>query len=1208
MARTWTPSQEKAITHKGKTLLISAAAGSGKTSVLTERIIRSLLDPENPADLSRMLVVTFTRAAAAELKSRISAALSEALALDPGNQHLSKQLFLLGGAQISTIDSFFQKIVRANFDALELPATFRIASAGEVSPIAAGIMDGLINEFYASYECSSEKSAFDRILSNPFAIAIDHLMSGRSDGKLTPMLLAFLEELASYPQGISLLEYHAELLEQGAEQDFFSTSYGQVMVREIRENTNSYLAALQKAEEYLSVDHESNRVYSSLVGDDIVYCQSILAALNAYETERAVFEGLLLKSFPGKRNKPGPILTLQNRRNKWREMIKQYIPLLEHTPAEIKAEMLETADLCRMLFKLYSEFEKRLMEEKKAHGMLEFHDIRALLYKLLTANDGAPSQFAKDLSAQYDAVYIDEYQDVDFVQDGIFSMIGGDRRFMVGDIKQSIYGFRGGEPSIFASYRKRFPLWDEPQAESAPGNCIFMSENFRCDRPVVEFTNLVCSFLFSACEDSIQYRPEDDLICSKRSPEALPAGHPVKACIEVFEKKSAKAAETEEESAGEEILWVGGEIKRLLAEERLDDGSPISPADIAILVRTKAQGRLYQKELERLSIPVAVTASADILSDPLLIDLVNLLRAIDNPYRDIPLSEFLISDIGGFTLEELSTIRESAPASHALYEAMETAAKHTDPNGLTEKTASMIACLERLRDEACSQPADRFLRTLYREDRLVQYAETPAFLFVYEQARAYQRSSWCGLYGFLQHFEKLKEGGAASAAGFSGEESAVSIMTVHHSKGLEFPVVFLCSTGAGFNKQDLTKNMIYHKDIGFCSKLYSQKTGDTCDTLLRILVKQQIKRDQNEENIRTLYVALTRARERLIVTGTVGSKWDSFLTAAENVEKGNAADILNCNSYLSWIIAAWTSATGVHKNSFASLHFHSLGSVRPATSVDSDGSCNSAPEVKHNPLAEHYQRILEKQTDFVYPLAFLQGLPTKAAASRLQADLLDLLQDESENDQALLAQMELMRTTPKSFDHLLEEESTPKATDFGTATHSFLEFCHFERLYSTGVEEEIKLLTEAGFLHPKNARLINRKQLSAFQESDLLSMILSAVNVLREQQFGLYVPMSELTASPERKQQMAEHTLFVQGSIDLLLEMPDKQLILVDYKTDHISDAERNDPALLAKSMHKKHGVQLSYYAKAVKELMGQAPDRVCIYSLPLGRLIDIIL
>lgn len=1213
MARSWTPSQKTAINLRGKTLLVSAAAGSGKTSVLTERIIRSLLDPDEPADLSRMLVVTFTRAAAAELKSRIAQALSEALAKDPGNARLSKQLFLLGSAQISTIDSFFQKIVRANFDNLDLPASFRIASESEIAPISTEILEEVMSDFYSRYEKAQDANdLFGRIRSNPFARVMDHLMSNRSDGKLNEILLEFLKLLSSYPQGIGLLKENERELRDQSHTDFLQTRYGRFIAAELREYLTDYLKVLQRVADFLETDPHAKEIHGGTISCDYDFSTAVLHALDqeSYLAVQAVMQSFAPVDFSRRKYKPEPIPWYQVYRTKWRKRIKKLQEFFVFSPQELERQALETADLCAILYAFYSEYSTRLMQEKRALGVLEFNDVRAILYRLLTDANGAPSEVANALAEEYQAVYIDEYQDVDYVQDSIFAMIGGTRRFMVGDIKQSIYGFRGSEPSIFADYRRKMPLYGKPGADTSDGNCIFMSENFRCNDPIIRFTNAVCGFLFSACESSIQYRPEDDLVHQKLDPPTPIPQYPLPVTVSVFDKEDKKNGEEddeEEETSRDEVVWVAAEISRLLREESLDTGAPILPSDISILVRTKAQGKYYKKELEALGIPVNATTSSDILSDPLLIDTLNLLRAIDNPYRDLPLTEYLLSSLGGFSLEELEMVRMRTSRSKSLYDAMLYCAQEEANDVLSQKTRQAVDWLDAQRESSNTLPADGFLRLLFQEEIFDAYTGEPALMFLYEQARTYQKTAWCGLYGFLQHFDKICKAGSPSAGGFSAEGNAVTIMTVHHSKGLEFPVVFLCSCGSLFNKKDAAKTLVYHKDLGAATKLYDRTSGNTDDTIYRMIVKEAVRLDQNEENIRTLYVALTRARERLYVTGTLGGKWVKALENARAVQRNNRSDILGCGSYLSWILAALEQPEAKTDDFPCTFRHFFANEVKEGLPYDAESQqkIQEQKAAEQSPDTERYVEILKKHGTYSYPLDSLRGLPTKAAASRLQRDLLDILQDEEAEEESLKAQIELMRSTPHSFDTLLQAECEPKATDVGTATHHFLEFCNFERFSRTGVEEECTHLIENGFILPSTEKLLNKKQLAAFRESELMQWILSAKRVIREQKFGLHVPMSELTQKDERKQELQEHTLFVQGSIDLILQN-EQGVVLIDYKTDHISPEERADPVLLRRNMTKKHSVQLSYYAKAAQELFGKASDAVYVYSLSLGRVIPI--
>ena len=1218
MARSWTPSQEAAMRLRGKTLLVSAAAGSGKTSVLTERIIRSLTDREHPADLSRMLIVTFTRAAAAELKGRIAEALSRAMAEYPSDPHLQRQLFLLGSAQISTIDSFFQKAVRANFEQLGLPSSFRIADESEIAPLCTEILDGLIEEYYQRYEGSASSSSFSAIEGNRFAAALDHLMSNRSDGKLDRALLDLQRACASYPEGIALLGDCARQLRADAEGNYFRSPCGSAVCRQLKEQFSAYDALLADLEEQLKTDPDAWRKLSGLFSSDRDYCRAMLEELEKEDYPRAslLSVSFVKGSFPTVKDKSHAVLSYQAWRTKFKKELEKVQELLHWAPEEIADQMRRTADFCEMLHTFFAEYESRLLAEKKTRGILEYNDVRAMLFSLLNEKDGSPTPFARSLAAQYDAVYIDEYQDVDFMQDRIFARIGENRRFMVGDIKQSIYRFRGSEPSIFANYRRTMPLYTENEAESADGVCVFMSDNFRCDRPVIDFANRICAFLFSACESSVGYRPQDDLICAK-APEKTPLpGHPAPVEVHVFgaapRKGKSEEADTDEDGGlHEEALWVAHKIKRLLSVGELDNGSPVTPSDIAVLVRYKSHAKAYLKAMELLGIPTVSAVSKNIFEEPLMVDMRNLLRALDNPYRDLPLSEFLLSPLSEYTLEELSLIRSATDANASLFDSMEAAAKDPETYGeLSEKCARTFADLQRLQTLSEGEPADRFLRALYAEEALKPYAKSHVLLYLYEQARLYQRSSFCGLYGFLEHLDSLAESKNASAEGFRATERAVTVMTVHHSKGLEFPVVFLASSGALFNKEDSKKTVLYHRDLGCATKLYRPETGENENTALRAAVILETENEQAEESIRTLYVALTRARERLYVSGTLRGKWDSALENASLIRYGDRSSILHATNPLLWILSAMSSPSRIKEDYPTPLVYHPYGSVQEEERGKKAGETNaqasdtpSAPE-ETSPLALRLARVLEKQKEFLYPRAFLEGLPAKAAASKLSPTLLDTLLDEEDGEAALDAQIRLLDSADRSFDSILLSSKTPSAAEIGTATHTFLEFCDYGRLVFEGVDAECSRLLAEGFIGERTAELLNRQQLEGFRKSELMHWIADADEVWREQTFSLLLPMSDFTANEERKVLLRDERLFVQGSIDCLLRRKDGKLILVDYKTDRIfKDEEANRSALISR-MAEQHGSQLRCYAKAVEHLFGKAPDEIYVYSLPLGELI----
>ena len=1207
MARTWTDSQQDAMSLRGRLLVVSAAAGSGKTSVLTERIIRMLTDRANPAELSRMLIVTFTRAAAAELKSRIAAALGDALAAGPGNAHLSRQVLELGSAHISTIDAFFGEEVRAGFAQLGLPPAFRIADETELDELALPLMEDTLSELYDTYAttaCAATDDPFARLRDNRFAGLMDHLLANRRNDALPAQLWNFYRRFANYPEGLALLSSNADELRRAAATDFFASLPGRTVRKTVSVRCRDTLQGLEAVLQALA-GCDLLPKYEGCIRADLEFCRSLLAACGGecYDTARAAVFSYLPGKLPAVRGeKPAALEDYKALRDGLKAAVRDLqTDYFAWSGEEIRHQLTLHADECEMLQILFSRFSEKLDAEKRLRGMLSFDDMPVLLRRLLEEPDGSPTPYAKSLSDRFDAVFIDEYQDVNPIQDRLFSDIGGDRRFMVGDIKQSIYGFRGGEPSIFAAYRRALPLYRRDTDSGTGGVCVFMSENFRCSQPVIDYANRVCSFLFSACEESVGYRPQDDLVCGKHSPEG--ALRQVRTLVfEPYPDEVKRvAAERGEVLPGREPLWIAAEVARLLREERLEDGSPIRPGDIAILTRTASPMASLASALAAWGIPVAAPAADDLRFSPLMTDTLNLLRAIDNPYRDLPLSEYLLTPAGGFSLEELGDIRACDPDRRALYDAM-VAVSDSPEHPCREKCASFVTWLEHYRTLAAVQPADRFLRLLFLDPRLSPYAAMPELRVLYEQARSYQSLSWCGLYGFLGHFERLCAGDRLSAGGFRQAQDAVTLMTVHKSKGLEFPVVVLAGCGSPFSRKSFSEPLLFHKSVGIASALFNPETGENERSVLLSAVTEAVRAEEREEEIRNLYVALTRARERLYVTGSIArGKADSLLRTARGIHYGARSQILDAGSRLSWILASLLREGSDCPDT--------VQVIPPDVAIPVPDAEKAPPSPEPAPDATGATVSVSPVFDLqAYPLRSLREVPTKAAASGLSPDFLDRLADGGSEDDpaAIAAAIGVMRTAAPDFDALLRERREIAPTEIGTAMHAFLEACDFRALSAGGVDAEIARLRDSGILSEKAVSLLNLRQLRLFRASSLMEEILAAAEVLREQKFAFNLPLTALTRHPERFIGAERETVFVQGSIDLLLVMPGGEIRLYDYKTDRLTPAEREDPQALARDLALRHGNQLACYAHAVRALFGKSPSCVSIYSFPTGKSIPL--
>lgn len=1244
MARKWTPAQSAAMSTLGRTLLISAAAGSGKTATLTERIIRRLTDPEHPAELSRMLIVTFTRAAAAELKERISAALSEAIARDPGNRHLQNQLIGLGGAHISTIDAFCREPVKENFAAIGLPASSRIADEAELAPLCEGVMGDLIDEYYLKYASSGDTSeAFGMLWDNPFADLCDSLTPSKNDTDLIPTLLTLYNRLLSFPEELERLRHESRLLQKASEAegcDFFQTPHGAVMRDWIMEFADHGVGILRDALDVIYPDDKASKAYATAFENDLDFCER-LTVVKSYDEAYFLFRGYQNLRLGALRNAPPDIVAAKEKRAELVDDIKALRDAYFcDEPALVAEQMAVTARLCLVLYDFLTEYDRRILTEKKNRGICDFTDNRRYLLSMLRDGQGNPSGMALEFRSRFDEVYVDEYQDVDEMQDEIFRLVGDNHRFMVGDIKQSIYGFRGADPSVFARYRKELAqLYPEDGVwlgHDGEGNSIFMSDNFRCDESVIRVTNAICGHIFRACPDSIGYRDSDDLGFSKIPPYE---GY-VSPAVTVTVLNNPPKGRDEDSREGDlssvevEAAYVANEIAGLLRDRvRLANGEAIKPSDIVILMRNRTSLSAYVKALTDMGVPTgseeleATEAGRDLLHGSDMSYLVNLLRVLDNPDADIPLSEVLRAPFPGLDLEELIAVRQVGDRraeSRSLYAGVEEYAdtEAADPV-LCGKLAAFMAWLERYRRLTATQPADGILRLL-RRDPNCACRETAAFLYLYESARTCRSSVFVSLSAFLRYFES-KLATAKSVPVAEGKDGGhVSIMTIHKSKGLEFPVCFVARCGQYFSSRSYASDLIFEKQAGVSMKLYHRRREDgdptqyKTDTTLRAASALALKLTEREEEMRVLYVAMTRARERLYLVGMGNGKPFGF-------GEGDRFAALSCNCYMKWILAGL--------DAHPELEDHVRLSVIPAEEVCPDAPLSygdlSREEQGDPEATARYAAILKAHREPTELDRLMRHVPTKVPASRMKEGLLDDCvfyetdlekQDgklpegggegtwcDAQSLAAIRQSLDLMRSCENNeFELLLSENRRPTASEKGTAAHLFLQFCDYGRIKTSGVEEEIARLAEEGFISERAARILDRGMLEAFFGSEFFSRMMGAEEIRREFRFSRFVPLASLTGNAALAEALGDRTLFVQGSIDLLCTFPDGHIEICDYKTDRITPEERRDPSLLQKRMAERHGDQLRQYAAAVEETFGVRPAKAYIYSLPLGEALEI--
>ncbi len=1198
--REWTLAQRAAIEARGKTLLVSAAAGSGKTAVLTERIIRTLTDKESPADISRLLVVTFTRAAAGELRQRITAALSEALASDPSNKHLAAQLVLISGASISTIDSFYLELVRAHFEEAGFPAAFRPADDNELLSLRREIMNDTVDRMY------TENTDFPRVA--------DVFCDLRHESSLTDTLLDVYEQLMRYPEGTELLTRSAEEMEKGAS-DPLDTAWGKVWLGEVQKQAARGQRLFAAAVDGMEQEAERltlQRKYGTAYNEVLQRCREI--------TERAEFgdyvslRGSIAAPFAcslGTQKTPDCsdgllelIAACEAFRKGWKDTV---LPLAAFHIDEVEQSALESAAILRLLYKALSAFDTEYRASKMQREVAEFSDISRAAFRLLVSPDGTPTPLASEIAAKYDAVYIDEYQDVDAMQDATFRAISTPtNRFMVGDIKQSIYRFRGAQPAVFAHYRHSFPSL-EKATENDPAATVFMSDCFRCDESIIKFSNAVSGHLFSMVAQSIGYTAEDDLRFSKKKP--TPDYQSPKCRVVLIDRdKEAK------DDGNPELCFIADEIARLLTSGRKADGTPIRPADIAVLARSTTHLSKLERELAARGIPAADTSRQNFFENSDVLCVYSLLAALDNPMRDVYLAAALRSPFFGFTLEDLVHVRQGSDASLSLYGACKAAVQNEDTAPcLRSRLSDFFARFTLWREKAQTLPVDRLLRYLYRESAILSFAgrkgdeNTPTtrranLRRLYEYARTFEAGGFKGLYQFIRYVDGIMENKGTMPAPDASPD-AVSLITIHHSKGLEFPVCFLAFTASEISTKDTQPVLLCDEHLGCAPRLPNAGPLSRANTFFREGIALSLREQSLEEEMRVLYVAMTRARERLYVTACPSRK-SSVEALMKKVAPAAATPqgafiTQKGPAYIHWILTALLACD--HSD------FAEIETVREAELKPLYVAADNTELAPNTAKREEISALLRQKFAYRYPHAHRTRLPAKLSVSRLSPSVLDVYDAEAATPDAVRdADAEQLLHSFERIPLFMGADSEKDAALRGTATHEFLQFCDFERTAREGVASELSRLIEARYLAPQAAELIREDELEQFFKSGLYRDLQQATELYRETRFHIFLPASAFTNDPDFAEELEDERLAVQGVIDLFYRTADGNWILCDYKTDRLTAAEKRDPSLAAAKLTARYKQQLSYYAQALCEICGKAPERILIYSLPLGEAIEV--
>lgn len=1161
--RKWTEAQENAINASGGTILVSAAAGSGKTAVLVQRVI-NLITGENPVDVNRLLVVTFTNAAAAEMKSRISKSLQDIIRKDKTNANARRQLSLLPMTDICTIDSFCLKLVRENFFKLNISNDFRLLDESENDLIANEAVNNVLDEYY-------EKAEPD------FIRLAEAFTQPDNDKNLIDIIKKLLQYIFAQPFPFEWLD--EALKKYDPKVPFESSLWKKVLADEIRPLLDdcSYLVscaldALPAAEEYDK--------YRDLFNNESKYPDELRKLLDKdWDSFMKAALSLKFDRFPTVR-KADP-------------EIKGYVKLLRDqykkiltdsksgVPSFITGDSADYAEDVKILYPIYQsliqvvkDMHQAIREIKSERSAYSFADIEHFALELLFEKDeegnAVKSDYAKALEESYYEILVDEYQDTNEAQDRLFECLSnGKNRFMVGDVKQSIYRFRLAMPWIFTEKKNNYLLYNsnDPQFPAK----IILDKNFRSRKGICEYVNHIFSLFMNTGAGELTYPKEDYLVPGAAYEPAQSPSAQIHIINEVL------SADMDKKEAEKIALLIQKKVK---SGELIKDGDtyrPVRYGDFAILMRSlRSHAHEYAEVLQSMNVPVVCDNSTSLFDNAEIRLLLSLLQVIDNPMQDIPLLTVMTSPVYGFTPDELAQLRINAGNVRNFHNAV-----FSNKNHENDKCKAFTEDIRLLRKEAVTLSVSAFIRKLVRDKSILAFvsamgngdqrqANMECFIAL---ADRFDMSNGVGLTSFLRYLDSIMNADRTveSAPVISSDSNAVKIMSVHHSKGLEFPICILASAGRKYNDRELSEKLLLHPVLGFASKCHDEEGFFDYPTSAHTAVKKKTYQAMMSESLRVLYVALTRAKEQFI----------SFISL-KNLE----TSVNNCASIL---------ATGKPDPYLASRASSDATVLLTAALTHKDGKVlRDLTEIDVPIIPADYsmeivfedQEVTETQTaedeDLTFDPKLLEIMKERFSYQYEYSDLSKISAKRTASD-----------LDEKSFSPEFFASSIPAFMNTGgltpaqkgTAMHTFMQFCDYQKA-KTGPDDEISRMVENGFLTSEEAETIDRSKLKDFFDSDFAKRIFNSDKVYREFKISSFVPAREI------ENVSSDDKILVQGIADCVFE-ENGNLVLLDYKTDRVKDQSE---------LFERYRKQLDFYRLAIEKALKKPVKEVYLYSFSLSK------
>ena len=1197
----WTEEQSQAIHEKGSNILVAAAAGSGKTAVLVERIINKIIEEE--IDIDKLLVVTFTNAAASEMRERILNAIYKKIEEEPTNLRLQKQITLLNKSNICTIHSFCLDVIRNNFYEINISPNFRIGDTAEIELLKEEVLDELFEDLYLK-----EDEGFLKLL--------EIYTSYKDDEPLKDIVKSIYNFIQSAPFPEKWLAEKVKLFDIDIENtDFAETVWGKIILNNYKECIEENILGLKKIKKELEAENELEK-FSQAIRLDIENLESLLVNLNSWDKSYELAKTFSFVRWPSSKkiNSETPAFVKEKRDMINAKFKKLKDSIFIYTSAEVLSDLKNMYEVLNLLQAIILKFNENYKKAKLERNIIDFNDIEHLALKILIKDEDGkyvPSEIAKKYQDKFEEIAIDEYQDSNMVQEYILTSISkGNNIFMVGDVKQSIYKFRQAMPELFLNKYKTYKL--KKEKTEADDLKIQLFKNFRSRKNILDTTNIIFQEIMSKDLGDVDYNEDEylNLGANYEEPQLENIDFAGKTEINIInlEDTTKDSQEDEEDNVKTERIensilearYVAQKINELINSnyyvlDKKEGYRKVTYKDILVLLRSTTElSPIYEKEISDLGMPVYSETSTEYLNSVEIQLIMSCLKIIDNPIQDIPLVTVLRSSIGGFTDNDLIEIR-LADKYENFYESIVKARIQVNEE-LRNKIDSFLELINQWREASEFLALDELIWKIYMDTGYYNYVglmqngklRQANLKMLFERAKQYESATFKGVFNFINFIDKLKlRNNDLGAAKIIGEnENVIRIMSIHKSKGLEFPVVFLSSTGKNFNLKDLREKILIHQEIGFGPNYENSELKIEYPTLAKEAIKMVSKRESISEEMRVLYVALTRAKEKLIITGiekdlqkSIESKEKELqIYESEDNSKINPKILESYKSYLDWIELVYLK-NKIKNSDIFEFNVVSKTEILNQTVESETERKDVLKDIANKKVSKENMEKIKNILEWEYKYKDSTEMPSELSVSKIK----ELSKDTEEK----------IGITLKKPNFLIEKtELTP--AEKGTIMHLCLQKLNYKEEYNLEkLKNMVNNLVNKEIILPKEAESVNYNKILAFLSSNIWKEMQTAKVVEQEKAFYLNLKANEIY------QNDAEDEILVQGIIDLYYITNNDELVLVDYKTDYV---ENNNE----QSLEDKYNIQLEIYKKALEESLNRKVDKVYIYSTWFNKEIEI--